>query len=174
MDRDMKISLKLASEPTATDRPRGLFHEKQAFAEDPHSAGKAAAVGGGRHILVVDDNPIVLKAFEFKLRACGFKVTTLANAAEIASTAEEVTPELIILDINFAGNESPEWDGYTSLNWLRRFPNLAGIPVIFVTGEDARRHRDRALKAGAVAFFQKPMPYPELLAAIVQALGIKA
>ena len=120
---------------------------------------------------MVDDNPVVLKAFEFKLKASGFAVTTISDATNAASVAEKTAAELIVLDINFPSVPSSsvrlDWNGYTIMHWLRRFPKLSGIPVILISGEEA-------LAAGAVAFFEKPVPYADLLAAILPALGIQA
>jgi len=173
----MKITLKLAADAKklADEQPP---KEKRPFLEEKlpvRSGGKApATLGTGRRILVVDDNPVVLKAFELKLRANGFTVATILDAAEIASAAETSDAELVILDINFPTSQGLDWTGYTCMKWLRRFPELAEIPVILISGEDAKQHKEKSLAAGAVAFFQKPVPYPELLAAILRALHIEA
>jgi len=124
-----------------------------------------------RGILVVDDNLVVLKAFEMRLKAEGFAVSTTPNAASVASIAESAKVDVIILDINFPEGGHMDWSGFTIMQWLKRFPELGNIPVIMITGSDPAEHREKALAAGAVAFFQKPVKYSELLAAIQQALG---
>ncbi|HWX19833.1 MAG TPA: response regulator [Candidatus Binatia bacterium] len=148
--------------------------EKDAFLPEagPAPSGKEPPllIGRNRRILVVDDNPVILKAFEQKLKATGFSVTTLSDAAATASTAEQDKAELIILDINFNASNGVEWSGFTIMQWLRRFPELAGIPVILVTGGDPSIYKERALAAGAVAFFQKPVDPKALLSAIFLAL----
>ncbi|MBE0541411.1 MAG: response regulator [Verrucomicrobia bacterium] len=118
----------------------------------------------------MDDNPVVLKAFELKLKACGFEVSTTSNAAGVASIAEASGAELIILDINFPPGVALDWSGFTVMQWLRRFPELARIPVILISGDGSENNQQKSLTGGAVAFFQKPVPYPELLATIVRAL----
>ena len=170
---DMKIALKLAEAKKSADQQPPK--EQRPFLEEATAtpgSQSPSPVGTGRSILVVDDNPVVLKAFELKLRASGFTVVTIINPAEAASAAEKAAAELIILDINFPSSGSVDWTGYTAMQWLRRFPNLAGIPVILISGEDSKRHKEKSLAAGAVAFFQKPVTYPELLAAMLRALGI--
>ena len=179
----MKITLKLAADAGKPVNKRPA-KEKSAFLEEkppvlsrnkaPASPAVPSSPGTGRRILVVDDNPIVLKAFEFKLRASGFIVTTIGDAAAVASAAENSEAELIILDINFSDGHGSDWTGYTSMKWLQRFPKLAGIPVILISGEDAHQHQEKSIAAGAVAFFQKPVAYPELLAVILRALNMKA
>jgi len=59
------------------------------------------------------------------------------------------------------------------MQWLRRFPELAGTPVILISGSDAAQYREKALQAGAVAFFQKPVLYKDLLATILQTFEAK-
>jgi CheY-like chemotaxis protein len=147
--------------------------EKDPFLPDGEGAQPppAASVGRNRRILVVDDNAVVLKAFELKLKAFGFEVASLSNAAMVASTAETVQAELIILDINFQFTGGAEWSGFTVVQWLQRFPHLACIPIIFISGGDAAQYREKALSAGGVAFFQKPVNFTELLATILRALG---
>lgn len=149
--------------------------EKDAFVnEQKEGAGNPPApVGLGRRLLVVDDNAVVLKAFENKLKADGFEVTTLGNAAHVASAAEESKAELILLDINFPSSGSMDWTGFTVMQWIRRFPELAKIPVILITGSDQNQYQDKAIKAGAVALFEKPIDYPKLLTTVLEALPPK-
>jgi CheY-like chemotaxis protein len=173
----MEKPLKLVTEAkTGAGLPARSPKEKHPFLEDEVTASSGrkapATIGGGRRILVVDDNPVVLKAFELKLRANGFEVVTLSNAANVVGIAEKAAAELIILDINFPSNGGLDWSGYTVMQWLRRFPALTGIPVILISGEDTKNHKDKSLAAGAVAFFEKPVTYPELLSAVLRALGI--
>ncbi len=145
---------------------------KEAFLpEGPDESSKGLPGANQRGILVADDDPIVLKAFEMKLKAEGFAVSTTTNAASVAGIAETAKVELIILDLHFPTGGTVEWSGFTVMQWLKRFSKLANIPVIVLTGSDSEQHRAQALAAGAAAFFQKPVKYSELLAAILQALG---
>jgi len=174
----MAIVLKLVKDAKPPPLKKHGAQEKAPFREDarknaPPPLPSAAAVGQGRRILVVDDNPIVLKAFELKLKSDGFTVFTLGGAEGVASTAEEERVELIILDINFPPGGAMEWNGFTIMQWLRRFPELAGTPVILISGSDAAQYREKALQAGAVAFFQKPVLYKDLLATILQTFEAK-
>ena len=119
-------------------------------------------------------NPVVLKAFELKLKSKGFAVCTTANCSTVASTAEEQKAELIVLDINFPSGGAMEWSGFTILQWLRRFPELAHIPVIFITGAESAKYKEKALAAGAVGFFEKPVDFNELLKVMLKTLGRSA
>jgi two-component system KDP operon response regulator KdpE len=168
----LKADAKKAARPPALPRP-----EKPPFLPDesstPPEESMPENVGQNRSILVVDDSAVVLKAFELKLKASGFSVTTTSSAAAVASSAEAAQAALIILDINFPSSSGPEWSGFTVMQWLRRFPELANIPVILISGEDRDTHKEKALAEGAVAFFQKPVNYRELLAVILRALNLQ-
>jgi CheY-like chemotaxis protein len=165
----LKIRSKTAEESSSTV-------EKQPFSSDwtqTAPADPSPPVGQNRKILVADDNAIVLKAFELKLKASGFEVFTATTAEAVAGRAAETGAELIILDINFpSANAGMEWNGFSVIGWLRRFPELAQIPVILISGSDSAAVKQKALAAGALAFFQKPVDYKQLLNIIVQALGL--
>jgi CheY-like chemotaxis protein len=66
-----------------------------------------------------------------------------------------------------------EWNGFTVMQWLRRFPEFAKVPVILISGSEAAEYKDKALAAGAVAFFQKPVAYKEILEVILKTLEPK-
>jgi len=174
----MSTALKMKSDAKRTGGPPPLPRlEKPPFLPDDSSGSSknppSESPGRNRSILIVDDNEVVLKAFELKLKASGFTVTTTSNATDVARAADTARAELIILDVNFPSLNGPEWSGYTILQWLRRFPEVARIPVVLISGEDAAKHKDKALAEGAVAYFQKPMDYQELLATILRTLGIQ-
>jgi CheY-like chemotaxis protein len=131
-------------------------------------------IGQNRKILVVDDNPVVLKAFELKLKTLGFQVITATEGSEAVSSARHERPDLIVLDINFppdVGSSGLQWDGFNIMQWMQRFQEVSKIPVIIITGSEPEKYRDRALAAGASAFFQKPIQNQEFLMTIRRVLG---
>jgi DNA-binding response OmpR family regulator len=65
----------------------------------------------------------------------------------------------------------PAGDGFSVLARLKANDSLSLIPVIVVSARDRNANMDRALKAGANTFLQKPVDNAELLAVIRQALG---
>jgi two-component system cell cycle response regulator DivK len=150
------------------------------FSPDPAGTasenGVNAAIGQNRKILVVDDNPVVLKAFELKLKASGFAVLTADEGAAAVSLARQQLPDLIVLDITYppdVGNSGLQWDGFNIMQWLRRFKEAADIPIIIISGGDPLKYKERSLRSGAAAFFQKPVDYREFLAAVVKLLEKK-
>ncbi|NWF54321.1 MAG: response regulator [Syntrophaceae bacterium] len=119
-----------------------------------------------KKILIIDDDRDLLRGFRLRLTSCGFDVQIAPDAILAMQMALQFKPDLILLDIGLPGG-----DGYLTMTRLRSHMHLAQVPIIILTAGDASIHRDRALKAGAVAFFQKPIENQQLLAAIYSALG---
>jgi CheY-like chemotaxis protein len=151
------------------DSKRRATAEKQPFSETKNPE-TLPPVGRNQSILVADDNPVVLKAFELKLKAQGFNVTTTDAGSMVASTAANANAELIILDINLVESGNVEWSGFTVMQWMARFSELAHIPVILISGSEAENYQEKAIAAGAVAFFRKPINFEELLFVVVQSI----
>jgi len=126
-------------------------------------------------ILIVDDNEVVLKTLSMKLTANDYEVVTALDGSQALSVVRRQRPDLILLDISFPpdvghGGGVP-WDGFRMIEWFSRMDEVKTTPVIIMTAGDAAKYKDRALAAGAAAFFQKPINNDELLATINKILG---
>ena len=130
-----------------------------------------------KRILIVDDNPVELKALSNKLNSNGYDVMTADDGAVAISSARRDRPDLIVLDISFppdvAHGGGVPWDGFLILNWLRRLDECKDTPVVFVTGGDPAKLKAKAISAGAVSFFRKPCNGEELLNVIAQELAAR-
>jgi DNA-binding response OmpR family regulator len=139
------------------------LREKQPFVADDDTGCTSPAISGsGRKVLVVDDNPVVLKACELKLKANGFEVLTASDPSTGISLAREEAPDAIVLDLNFPVGKvfsSFNWDGVQILRWLKHCEKVAGVPVIILTGDESEKNKQLALAEGAVAHFQKPVDW---------------
>jgi two-component system KDP operon response regulator KdpE len=109
-------------------------------------------------ILVVDDDPDLVRALRLRLRANNYEVTTATDGYTAIASAQKDRPALIILDLGL-----PVGDGFVVLERLQNSDTLAGVPVIVLSARDPHSNEDRALKAGAAAFFQKPADNDELM-----------
>lgn len=152
--------------------------DEHPFAEEAPAAATDGQepIGKDRKILVVDDNEVVLKAFEIKFKALGFQVYKATDGAAAVSCARHEKPDVIVLDINFppeVGSSGLQWDGFNIMQWLQRFKEVAEIPVIIITSGDPEKLRNRALASGAVAFFQKPINHEEFLISVRRTLRAK-
>jgi two-component system KDP operon response regulator KdpE len=109
-------------------------------------------------ILVVDDDPDLVRALRLRLRANNYEIATAADGYAAIATAQKERPDLIVLDLGL-----PAGDGFVVLQRLQDSDALSGIPVIVLSARDPQNNEERALKAGAAAFFQKPADNEELL-----------
>jgi CheY-like chemotaxis protein len=119
-----------------------------------------------KRILVVDDNPVVLKTLTAVLEPGGYKVFTALDGAEAFNFARREKPDLLLLDIFFppdvveSGNT---WDAFLIMRWLQRMDETKDTPVVVISVADPEKYRDRCLAAGARAFLHKPVDAHELL-----------
>jgi two-component system KDP operon response regulator KdpE len=120
-------------------------------------------------ILVVDDDPDLVRALRLRLRANQYDVTTAADGYAAIASAQKERPALIILDLGL-----PVGDGFVVLERLQANDALCGIPVIVLSARDPQANEQRALRAGAAAFFQKPADNDELMNVIRISLGGEA
>jgi len=107
-------------------------------------------------VFVVDDNDTNLSMAEAALEE-QHQVITLPSAAAMFELLEELTPDLILLDI-----EMPEMDGFEALRRLKANGSHAGVPVIFLTSMVDAAVEVRGFEMGAVDFITKPFSGPVL------------
>jgi DNA-binding response OmpR family regulator len=121
---------------------------------------------GNKKILIVEDDPDVRQGMNVRLKANHYDTFFAGDALSSMSEARKHEPDLIILDLGL-----PAGDGFVVMERLKSIPALSGIPVIVVSARDVLANKERALKARAKAFLQKPVDNAELLKVIRQALG---
>ena len=126
-----------------------------------------------RHILVIDDDVQLVDTIKTLLESQGYQVSYAYRAAEGVELATELTPDLILLDIMFAGSPGP--DGVELSRQLHQDPALAEIPVVILSG--VKRVLDMPVKLApdedympVKAFLEKPFKPQELLDSIEEAL----
>jgi DNA-binding response OmpR family regulator len=119
----------------------------------------------GKKILIVDDDRDLLLGLNIRLKAAGYDVIPASDALSAISKAQRERPDLIILDIGLPGGS-----GFLVMERLTSLMPVASIPVIVLTARDPHANRERALKAGAVAFLQKPVDNDDLLNTVRKAL----
>ena len=126
-----------------------------------------------KKILVVDDDPVVVKAFVIKLKANDYEVLTASDGSTAVNIARTQRPDAILLDINFPDDfGSVAWDGFRILDWLNRIGGATNIPVFIISGGDAAKYQARAREAGAAGYFQKPLIHEELIAELERVLSL--
>ena len=116
----------------------------------------------GAHILVVDDEPAILRALRANLAGHGFEVATVASAAACLEAYRRRRPDVIILDLGL-----PDMDGTEVIRHVRE---TGSTPIIVLSVRGAERDKVAALHAGADDYVTKPFGVDELLARIRVAL----
>src|ERR1700726_1565841 len=109
-------------------------------------------------ILIVDDDSNLRRALKIRLRANHYETVQASDGYSAIAVAQKEQPNLIILDLGL-----PAGDGFVVLDRLQNSDSLAGIPVIVLSARDPQTNEERALKAGAAAFFQKPADNDDLM-----------
>ncbi|MCX7680778.1 MAG: response regulator [Anaerolineae bacterium] len=104
------------------------------------------------NILVIEDNEQNLYLTTFILEKHGHRVTAARDGAQGIRLAEEIRPDLILLDIQL-----PVMDGYAVAAELRRNPALAQVPIVAVTSYAMAGDRERILAAGCNGYIEKPI-----------------
>ncbi len=117
-------------------------------------------------ILIVEDDPDVRNGLHIRLKSNGYTTVLAADAPSSLSQARKHAPDLIVLDLGLPGG-----DGFLVMERFKAIPTLAVIPIIIVSARDVHANHERALKAGAKAFLQKPVENAELLRVIRETLG---
>jgi two-component system KDP operon response regulator KdpE len=116
----------------------------------------------GARILVVDDEPAILRAIRANLARHGFQVETAESGDQALEAYARHRPDLVLLDLAL-----PDVDGLVVLREVRARSNT---PVVVLSVRDAERDKVAALDLGADDYLTKPFGVDELLARIRVAL----
>lgn len=111
-----------------------------------------------KHILLIDDDPLLVKSLAYTLRQNGYETSTATSAEEGLAQVAVTAPDLILLDIGLPG-----MDG---LETLKRIEKEKQIPVIFLTARRRELDEVLGLELGAQDYITKPFNEDVLLARI--------
>lgn len=112
-----------------------------------------------KKILVVDDDPVIANLLQTRLSALGYELFTAADGKQGLEIAKESKPDLIIADLIM-----PVMDGSTMASEIKYIPDLADVPVIFLTcmvSESEIQETEHHI--GGHMFFAKPFDSSELI-----------
>jgi len=108
----------------------------------------------GKLILVVDDEPRMIRFVQFNLELDGFQVISASNGMEAIDKVRTHLPDLVVLDVMM-----PEMDGFEALKYIRE---ISDVPVIMLTVKDEDDDKHLAFTAGADDYLTKPFSPREL------------
>ena len=109
-------------------------------------------------ILVIDDEPEITDIIETFLESAGYEVKSENSSVIGIERAKSFLPDLILLDIMM-----PFMDGYEVCKELKKSEETSKIPIIFLTGKDARSDEGKSFEAGGDMFIKKPFSCERLL-----------
>ncbi len=119
-------------------------------------------------ILIVDDEPDYVSTIQYHLKWSGYDVTTAANGKEGLEKADQIKPDLVLLDTSM-----PVMNGWEMLERLRKNPDMKDTPVIMVTARCEVQDIETASSFGISDYVAKPFDFTELKEKITAALEHK-
>ncbi len=122
---------------------------------------------GTDYLLIVEDDPDILKLLDAALTFKGYRVVRAQNGEEGLKIIQDKRPAIVIADIMM-----PKMDGFGLIHRLRIRPETRDIPVVFITATYVTREdRSFALRLGATRFIQKPLDLEQFLGTITDLLN---
>jgi DNA-binding response OmpR family regulator len=119
-----------------------------------------------RRIVIVDDDRDTREMLQVLLESDGYSTLVAQNGLRLISTLYVDRADLILLDVMMS------WiDGFELCQAIKRNPQFAGIPVMFISGKVTEADRHKGLACGAVDYFKKPLDTEHLLRRIHEVAG---
>ena len=109
-------------------------------------------------ILIIDDEPEITEIVETFLTEAGYKVAVENSPLKAVSKAIKFKPDIVLLDIMMPG-----CDGYEVCKELKKNPDFAETPIIFLTGKDREDDQGRSFQSGGDMYIKKPFSCDRLL-----------
>ncbi|MDP8998745.1 MAG: response regulator [Myxococcota bacterium] len=118
-----------------------------------------APVGAAMHILVIEDSDSIRHMIEVLVRARGHEVEAVPTGAKGIDSALTRPPQVILLDLHLPG----PFDGFDVCRKLRQAEATRRVPIIIISALTDDASKQRALDAGATAYYTKPFSPTALL-----------
>ncbi len=172
----LDLNRMIASEPSERKSIQASANAARIFAPGSAAVAKGSiptdAIDRVQHervVVVADDSISVRKFVGRMLEKNGYRVILASDGLEAAELIAQHGCHLVITDL-----EMPRMTGYELMVQLRQSPSTRRIPVMVVTSRAGAKHRDRAMKEGAVAFLTKPVQEDQLTDAVEKLIGTEA
>jgi len=120
----------------------------------------------GARILVAEDEKDIRELVSFTLRIAGHKVWEAKDGEEAIELAQEIIPDLILMDVRM-----PRKTGYEACKAMKEIDATKEIPVVFLSAKGQETEIQQGLKAGAVAYILKPFAPADLTARVQELLA---
>jgi DNA-binding response OmpR family regulator len=132
----------------------------------PSSRG-SGTTNAAKRILIVDDEPNILRSLEFLMTRSGFSVELAQNGREGLAALERDPPDLLLLDVMM-----PELDGYGVCQRVRQDPRWNATKIVMLTARGREEERAKGLALGADDYVTKPFSTRVLVEHVKTLLGV--
>jgi CheY-like chemotaxis protein len=130
------------------------------------SPGTQESKTGAARILVAEDEKDIRELVSFTLRIAGHKVWEARDGEEAIELAQEIIPDLILMDVRM-----PRKTGYEACEVMKQIDAIKDIPIVFLSAKGQEVEIQQGLKAGAVAYILKPFAPADLTARVQELLA---
>ena len=120
----------------------------------------------GNKILVVDDEPNIVRSLTFVLNKGGYDVSFAMDGEQAMTMIRDSKPNILILDVMM-----PNKSGYEVCNEIKSDPDLRDIHIVMLTAKGQDDDRETALSQGADEYISKPFSPIKILARVKELLG---
>jgi two-component system alkaline phosphatase synthesis response regulator PhoP len=117
-------------------------------------------------VLVVDDEPHIVRLVSFALEKDGFDVIDAGDGETAVELARRERPDLILMDVMM-----PVMDGLEASKRLKEDPETAAIPIVMLSAKSQRYEQEAGLEGGAERYIVKPFTPKELVGEVRAVLG---
>lgn len=123
------------------------------------------------NILVAEDERDIRELINFTLSFAGHTVTQAENGEQAVELAQEIQPDLIMMDVRM-----PKMTGYEACRQMKQMDDIKDIPVVFLSAKGQDEEVQTGIDAGAIAYILKPFAPDELtqqITEILQRIGVQ-
>jgi two-component system alkaline phosphatase synthesis response regulator PhoP len=124
---------------------------------------------GSAKILVAEDEKDIRELVSFTLRYAGYDVWTADDGIEAVEIAQEIIPDLILMDVRM-----PKMTGYEACEVMKQMDTLKDIPIVFLSAKGQETEIQQGLAAGAIAYILKPFAPADLTLRVEELLATVA
>jgi chemosensory pili system protein ChpA (sensor histidine kinase/response regulator) len=151
---------------TAANAARLFFPGASALASGEIPEEAIDFVPEEKVVVLADDSISVRKFVGRMLEKAGYRVKLASDGLEALEIVSQTHCDLVVTDL-----EMPRTNGYELMAHLHQNPNTRNIPVVVVTSRAGMKHRDKAMKQGAVDFLVKPVQEDQFVATVQRLIG---
>ncbi|MBM3125441.1 MAG: response regulator [Chloroflexi bacterium] len=117
-------------------------------------------------VMIIEDEPDAAEMFAEMMRVSGYRVLKMFSSGPAIPLIAQEKPHVILLDVMM-----PDISGLEVLRYIRREPDLSGIPVIIVSAKSLPADIKTGLEAGAFRYLTKPVSFRNLVQAVEESIA---